>query len=146
MQDRREGTARRDCSFPNQIGAQPSSLQVTGSVTRWFLTVEIVLAIHGILIEETGGASGVRDLGSLESAVMRPQIGYYDGIIEEDAVLMESLAINHPFVDGNKRIAFATAGTFLLTNGYYIDCDSIEAHAGSSASHALHTHSFTFLQ
>ena len=74
---------------------------------RRFLTVETVLAIHGILIEETGGASGIRDLGSLESAVMRPQIGYYDGIIEEAAAQMESLAINHPFVDGNKRIAFA---------------------------------------
>ena len=96
-------------------------------MTRRFLTVEIVLAIHRIFIGEVDGASGIRDSGSLESAVMRPQMGYYDGIIEEDAVLMESLAINHPFADGNKRIAFATAGTFLLTNDYYIDCDSIEA-------------------
>lgn len=46
-------------------------------MTRRFVTVETVLAIHGILIGETGGASGLRDLGSLESAVMRPQMGYY---------------------------------------------------------------------
>ncbi len=87
---------------------------------------------------------GFADLGSLESAVMRPQMGYYDGIIEEAAALMESLAINHPFVDGNKRIAFATADTFLLMNGYYIDCDSIEAH--SHFMQLFDTQSFTFAE
>ena len=87
-------------------------------MTRRFLAVDTVLAIHRILIKETGGASGTRDLGSLESAVMRPQIGYYDGIIEEAAALMERIAINHLFVDANKRIAFAAADTFLLMNGY----------------------------
>ena len=97
-------------------------------MTRRYPTVGTILAIHEILIEETGGAPGLRDAGALESAVMRPQIGYYDGIVEEAAALMESLAINHPFVDGNKRIAFAVADTFLLMNGHYIDCDSIEAH------------------
>ena len=97
-------------------------------MTRRYPTVGTILAIHEILIEETGGAPGLRDVGALESAVMRPQIGYYDGIVEEAAALMESLAINHPFVDSNKRIAFAAADTFLLMNGHYIDCDSIEAH------------------
>ena len=97
-------------------------------MTLRYPTVATILAIHEILIEETGGAPRLRDVGALESAVMRPQIGYYDGIVEEAAALMESLAINHPFVDGNKRIAFAAADTFLLMNGYYIDCDSIEAH------------------
>ena len=71
---------------------------------------------------------GLRDAGALESALMRPQIGYYDGIIEEAAALMESLAINRPFVDGNKRIAFAVADTFLRMNGHYIDCDDREAY------------------
>ena len=97
-------------------------------MTRRFPSVRTILAIHEILIEETGGAPGLRDVGALESAVMRPQMGYYDGIVEEAAALIESLAINHPFVDGNKRIAFAAADTLLLMNGYYIDCDSIEAH------------------
>ena len=90
-------------------------------MTRRFLTVDTVLAIHRILIDETGGASGTRDLGSLESAVMRPQVRYYDCIIEEAAAPMESLAINHPFVPVHKRIAFAAADTFLLMNGHYID-------------------------
>ena len=85
-------------------------------MTRRFLTVDIVLAIHGILIEETGGATGVRDVGALKSAVMRPQMEYYNGIIEETGALMESLAINHSFMDGNKRIAFAAGDTFLLMN------------------------------
>ena len=97
-------------------------------MTRRFPTVRTILAIHDILIAETGGALGLRDVGALESAIMRPQIGYYDGIIEEAAALMESLAINHPFVDGNKRIAFAAADTFLLMNGHFIDCDSLEAY------------------
>ena len=48
---------------------------------------------------------------------MRPQIGYYDNIIEEAAALMESLAMNHPFVDGNKRVAFFATDTFLRMNG-----------------------------
>ena len=97
-------------------------------MTRNFLATETVIVIHDILIEETGGAPGLRDVGALESALMRPQIGYYDGIIEEAAALMESLAINHPFVDGNKRIAFAAADTFLRMNGQSIDCDSEEAY------------------
>ena len=50
-------------------------------MTRNFLTTETVIVIHDILVEETGGAAGLRDAGALESALMRPQIGYYDGII-----------------------------------------------------------------
>ncbi len=97
-------------------------------MTHRYPTVGTLLTMHEILIDETGGAAGIRDMGALESAVMRPQIGYYDGIIEEAAALMESLAMNHPFVDGNKRVAFAAADTFFLMNGYFIDCDGIEAH------------------
>jgi death on curing protein len=57
----------------------------------------------------------------LESAVFRPQVGYYNNIAEEAAALMESLANNRPFLDGNKRIAFAAAHTFLLINGYDLE-------------------------
>ena len=60
---------------------------------------------------------------------MRPQLGYYDSLIEEAAALMESLANNHPFVDGNKRVAFFVTDSFLRLNGYFIDCDSDEAYA-----------------
>ena len=67
-----------------------------------------------------GGATGVRDPGALEAALFRPQSGYYDDIVQEAAALMESLAINHPFLDGNKRIAFAAVDVFLRINGYRI--------------------------
>lgn len=87
-----------------------------------FLTLDELLAIHQKLIEEFGGSPGLRDMGALESALMRPQTGYYEDIIEECAALMESLAMNHPFVDGNKRMAFFAADTFLRLNGYYIEC------------------------
>ena len=113
-------------------------------MTRRYPTVGTILAIHEILIEETGGAPGLRDVGVLESAVIRPQIGYYDGIVEEAAALMESLAINHPFVDGNKRVAFAAADTFLLMNGHYIDCDSIDAH--THFMELFDTNSFRFAE
>ena len=94
---------------------------------RIFLTVAEVLAIHHLQIEEYGGAQGIRDLGLLESAAFRPQTGYYNSIHEEAAALMESLANNHPFLDGNKRVAFASAHTFLLVNGYDLQLEPLRA-------------------
>ena len=93
-----------------------------------FITLEEVIEIHDLLIQETGGANGIRDIGALESAVLRPQTGYYNSVVEEAAALMESLAVNHPFVDGNKRIAFAAADTFLRMNGQFIDCNQRETY------------------
>jgi death-on-curing protein len=93
-----------------------------------FLTFDEMIAIHHRLIEEFGGSHGLIDVGALESALMRPQTGYYQDIIEEAAALMESLAMNHPFVDGNKRMAFFAVDAFLRLNGYYIECDNDEAH------------------
>lgn len=84
---------------------------------RIYLTIAEVLAIHQQQIEDYGGTYGIRDLTLLESAVFRPQIGYYTNVVEEAAALMESLGNNHPFLDGNKRVAFAAAHTFLLING-----------------------------
>ena len=57
-------------------------------MSRSFIIVEEVVLIHDLLIEETGGASGIRDMGALESAVQRPQAGYYNGVVEEAAALM----------------------------------------------------------
>ena len=111
---------------------------------REYLTVEEVIAIHDEQIAEFGGSYGLRDMGGLESAILRPQIGYYDGIIEEAAALMESLAMNHPFVDGNKRTALDTTDSFLRLNGYFIDCDSRDAHAFFMCLFA--TESFRFAQ
>ena len=90
--------------------------------------------MHQVLLEEFGGAGGVRDMGALESALMRPQLGYYDTLIDEAAALLESLAMNHPFVDGNnvdgnKRVAFFVTDTFLRMNGRLIDCDNDEAYS-----------------
>jgi death-on-curing protein len=81
-----------------------------------YLTVAEVLAIHQDQIERYGGSQGVRDAGLLESAIFRPQTGYYADLIEEAAALWESLSQNHLFVDGNKRTAFAAMYTFLLIN------------------------------
>ena len=96
---------------------------------RNFLTLDELLAMHQKLIEEFGGSFGLIDQGALESALMRPQSGYYQDIVEESAALMESLAMNHPFVDGNKMIAFFATDTFLRMNGYYIECDNDAAYA-----------------
>ena len=98
-------------------------------MNRDFPTTEEVVGIHDVAIREFGGSMGLRDIGALESAILRPQMGYYDGLIEEAAAMMESLAMNHPFVDGNKRTAFYATDTFLRKNGYLIDCDNDEAYA-----------------
>lgn len=91
---------------------------------REYLTTRDVLGIHHILIERYGGMHGVRDMGAVEAAVFRPQSGYYANIVEEAAALAESLLINHPFPDGNKRIAFAACDVFLRINGYKLEADS----------------------
>jgi death-on-curing protein len=85
-----------------------------------YLSLNEVLEIHGILINRYGGASGIRDLNGLESALYRPQTGYYEDTIAEAAALMESIVINHPFIDGNKRVAFAVTDVFLRLNGFKI--------------------------
>ncbi len=88
-------------------------------MARDYLTVADVLGMHTVLMQRYGGAPpGVRDPGALEAALFRPQTGHYDDIVAEAAALLESLAINHPFVDGNKRIAFAAADVFLRINGW----------------------------
>ena len=87
-------------------------------MSRDYLTVADVLGMHIALISRYGGAPGVRDPGGLEAALFRPQTGYYGDVVAEAAAMMESLAINHPFVDGNKRIAFAAADVFLRVNGW----------------------------
>jgi death-on-curing protein len=90
-------------------------------------TVDEVIAVHAQLIARFGGAPGIRDRGALESAVARPQSGYYADLIQEAAALWESLSQNHPFVDGNKRVAVTTMAAFLRVNGYRLEFDDIEA-------------------
>jgi death-on-curing protein len=91
-------------------------------------TLEEVLHLHERLLERFGGRGGVRDPGLLESALARPRSGYYRTLCEQAAALLQSLALNHAFVDGNKRVAFATCAVFLRLNGFrvVVDADSAE--------------------
>ena len=86
--------------------------------TTLFLTLQETLELHDQLILRFGGSKGVRDLGLLESALVRPQTGYYDTLSMQAAALLQSLCQNHCFVDGNKRVAFAGTAIFLRMNGY----------------------------
>ena len=90
-----------------------------------YLTIEEVLRLHDRVIERTGGSAGVRDRGALESAVAQPQMTFsgddlYPTLPEKAATLCFSLAMNHPFVDGNKRTAHAAMEVFLILNGFEI--------------------------
>ena len=109
-----------------------------------FPTIEEVVAIHDVAIHEFGGSLGLRDAGALDSALMRPQLGYYNDILEEAAALMESLAMNHPFVDGNKRTAFYATDTFLRKSGQFIDCNNDETYRFFMG--LFETNSFRFAQ
>lgn len=96
-----------------------------------FLTVQQVLFIHARVIAETGGEQGIRDLGLLQSAVARPQATFeaaelYPNLFAKAAALMESLARNHPFVDGNKRTAITAAALFLQENGWRLETTNQE--------------------
>lgn len=93
-----------------------------------YLTVAEVYHMQHRLIELFGGLHGVRDAGAIEAAVFRPQNGYYNSVEEEAAALMESLGMNHGFIDGNKRIAFTAADVFLRRNGFYLEISADEAH------------------
>ena len=92
-----------------------------------YIRVDDILAIHADQIERYGGGEGIRDPGLLEAALFRPQTGYYPKLIEEAAALWESLSQNHPFVDGNKRTAFAATYVFLAINGLDITATDDEA-------------------
>ena len=93
-----------------------------------FLSVDEAIAIHERLIERFGGTPGIRDKGLLESALFRPQTGYYDDIAELAAALFESLILNHAFVDGNKRVAFFVTDIFLRLNGWKLSVETEAAH------------------
>ena len=83
-----------------------------------FLSLDEASEIHQRLIDTFWGIPGLRDKGLLESALFRPQTGYYDDLVKMAAALFESLIINHPFVDGNKRMAFFCCDIFLRLNGW----------------------------
>ncbi len=89
---------------------------------KW-ITAESVIEIHKIIINSTGGSQGVRSLGALESALFSPLATFdgtdlYPAIVDKAAMLLNSITNNHPFIDGNKRVAFVVTVTILEDNGY----------------------------
>ena len=99
-----------------------------------YLTLAVVLALHHRLMQASGGPPGLRDLGLLESAVGQPLAFFggqdlYPSLVEKAAALGYSLIGNHPFVDGNKRVAHSAMEVFLVLNGYEIECPIDEQEA-----------------
>lgn len=91
--------------------------------TPAFLTLNEILYIHQEQIRRLGGSEGVRDMGLLQSALAMPEAGFGGQFLHEDIFQMAAayffhLALNHPFVDGNKRVAAMAADVFLELNGY----------------------------
>ena len=91
-----------------------------------YLGLAEVVELHRRLLEATGGAAGIRDLGALESAIAQPKttfagVDLYPTLIEKAAALCFSLVQNHAFVDGNKRVGHAAMETFLVLNGAEVD-------------------------
>ena len=100
-------------------------------MTTLYLSVDQARAVHQALVGRFGGASGVRDRGSLESAVARSAMTFggedlYGDLAAKAAALMHSLVLNHPFVDGNKRIGVAAAEFFLERNASILEASDEE--------------------
>lgn len=90
------------------------------------LTLGEVVELHRCVLAASGGLAGVRELGALEAAMAQPRMTFdgvdlYASTVEKAAALGFSLVMNHPFLDGNKRVAHAAMETLLLLNGLEID-------------------------
>ena len=91
-----------------------------------YLSLQEVISLHSVLISQSGGRSGLRDRGALESAVAQREAGFggeelYPDLASKAAALGHSLIQNHPFIDGNKRIGHGAMEVFLLLNGHEIE-------------------------
>lgn len=109
---------------------------------RRYLTLNEVVGFHDRVLVEIGGFPGFRDKGLVDSAVNRVHTGYYKNLFEEAAALMESLANNHGFVDGNKRTAFVATDTFLRLNGFCLQVEPLAAHNLMTKAIAQHVFNF----
>ena len=90
------------------------------------ISVKDAEEIHKVLINTFGGSHGVRDINGLESALARPFQSFenqelYPSVILKAAALLESILLNHPFIDGNKRVGYTLMRLFLLSNGFDIE-------------------------
>jgi death on curing protein len=93
-----------------------------------YLTLVEVVELHRQIIEQSGGALGIRDLGALESALAQPRMTFggedlYPTLVDKASAIGFSLVMNHSFIDGNKRIGHAAMEVFLVMNGLEIDAD-----------------------
>ena len=91
-----------------------------------YLSLSEVLELHELVLEQSGGTTGIRDLGALESTLVQPRMTFsgedlYQTIQEKAAALCFSLVMNHPFIDGNKRAGHAAMETFLVLNDWELD-------------------------
>jgi len=98
-------------------------------ITTIYPTLQEVLVLHSLLLARYGGEPGVRDLGMLDSSLHRPRSGYYASLSAQAAALLQSLANNHAFIDGNKRVAFATMAIFVQLNGFVLRATADDAEA-----------------
>jgi len=101
------------------------------ALTPIFLTLDEILEIHQDQIARYGGSDGVLNQGNLESAIAQPQASFgghflHGDVFEMAAVYLYHLAQNHPFADGNKRVATVAAIVFLAINGFELDADDDE--------------------
>lgn len=93
-----------------------------------YLSLHEVLELHDRLIGATGGARGIRDLGALQSAASQPRLTFggvdlYPDTASKATALRHSLVLNHPFIDGNKRVGHAAMETFLVLNGLELEAE-----------------------
>lgn len=116
---------------------------------RYLVLVEVV-ELHHQIMELSGGALGIRDLGALESALAQPRMTFggeelYPTLVDKASAIGFSLVMNHPFIDGNKRIGHAAMEVFLVMNGWEIDAsvDEQEVIILSLASGELEREAFT---
>jgi death on curing protein len=91
-----------------------------------YLSLPEVLEVHRRVLRQSGGATGIRDLGAVESALAQPRMTFddeelYPTIEAKATAVCFSLVMNHPFVDGNKRVGHAVMETFLVLNGYELN-------------------------
>lgn len=101
------------------------------ATTRYLRLAEVIW-LHQRIVQHSGGAREIRDLNALEAAVAQPRATFdgkdlYQGLPEKAAALCYALVLNHPFVDGNKRIGHAALETFLMLNGFELNAEVADA-------------------